>query len=111
MSVLINTKIDKKLYESMAITDSYPYTRPLFSDGLNSLIHFALGYVTTTFQPLIFPAFLTYKAMNYQPYDNTTTDLEEYALGMVAGGVIGENNAKNAQVPTYFKLMELGLIK
>jgi len=43
MAILINTKIHKALYDDNSITDEYPYTRGLFTDGWNSLAHFALG--------------------------------------------------------------------
>jgi len=46
----------------------------------------------------------------YRPYDNTTTDVEEYALGMLAGGFISPKYAGSGQVPNYFKLKEMKLI-
>lgn len=110
MSILVNTKTHKALYQSTAITDEFPYTRKLFSDGWNSIIHFTLGYVTTAYQPIIFPLFLAYKVVEYRPYDNTTTDVEEYALGMLAGGFISPKYAGSGQVPNYFKLKEMKLI-
>lgn len=113
MAVLINTKIHKALYDSNAVTDEFPYTRSLFSDGWNSFIHFALGYATTTVNPLILPVFLGYKYMNYHPYDNTTTDVEEYGLGMLAGGLISPKWIKDVvdgPVPTLIKLSEMGYI-
>jgi len=55
MSILINTKIDKKLYESEAITDEYPDSRKSL---IRSLVYFGLGYATTSYQPLILPLFV-----------------------------------------------------
>src|SRR5689334_15176852 len=111
MAILINTKVHKALYDSNAITDEYPYTRPLFSDGWNSFIHFALGYATTAYNPLILPVFLGYKYVNHKPYDNTITDVEEYGLGMFAGCLIGEKYGSAGQPSNYMKLKIMGIIK
>jgi len=54
-----------------------------------------------------------YKYMNYHPYDNTTTDVEEYGLGMLAGGLISPKWIKDVvdgPVPTLIKLSEMGYI-
>jgi hypothetical protein len=62
------------------------YTRPLFSDGLNSLAHFMFGYATTTYTPIIFPIFVAYQVS--KPDNNTGVDLIEYGLGMLTGHFI-----------------------
>jgi len=110
MAVLINTKIHKALYDDNSITDEFPYTRPLFSDGWNSFAHFMLGYATTSGYPIILPIFFGYRYAQKKDYDNTTTDLLEYGLGMVAGGLISPKDVKSGQVPNYFKLKALDLI-
>ena len=104
MSVLVNTEISRSLYESTAMTDQFPYSRPLFSDGWNSLAHFLLGYATTAHQPIIFPFFIGYQYLDYKPYDNTVTDVEEYLLGVLAGGVVGKKNGVDRRIPNYFTL-------
>lgn len=109
MSILVNTKMQKALIQSNAITDYYPQQGCLFSDGFNSVIRFALGYVTTVYQPLILPVFLGYKYCNYKPNDDTIRDVKEYGAGMVVG-LLGKKYGSNEQVPNYFKLKEMGLV-
>lgn len=109
MAILINTKVHKALYDDNSITDEFPYTRKLFSDGWNSLAHFMLGYATSTVTPLILPVFLGYQYYNYKPYDNTITDVEEYGLGLLLGSVVPlEKQTDGAS--NYFKLKMMGLI-
>lgn len=90
--MLLNSKIDKYSYtEDISSVDSYPYTRPLFSDGWNSFIHFMLGFVSAH-EVMIIPFFLGYQLYQYRPYDNTITDIEEYTLGFLAGSIIPVEN-------------------
>ena len=107
MSILVNTKIDRKLYESTAITDEYPDSRQSL---IKSLVYFGLGYVTTSYQPLILPLFVGYQFFDYKPFANTVTDSKEYALGMLVGGLIDPYTSKAGQVPTFMKLKEMGMI-
>lgn len=104
MSVLINTKIDRKLYESTAITDEYPDMRPIW----NTLFYFALGYSTIKYQPIILPIFVGYE---YLYYDQK--DVKEYAAGIVAGSafhLLSSNVVEDGAMSNFFKLKELGLL-
>lgn len=104
MSLLINTKIDRKLYESTAITDEYPDTRPIW----NTLFFVALGYSTIKYQPMILPIFLGYEYLHPD-----SKDMKEYATGMLAGSafhLFASRYAVDGEVPNFIKLKEMGLL-
>lgn len=83
--MLLNSKIDKYSYtEDLSKTDYFPYTRKLFSDGVNSALNFILGFLSAH-EPMVIPIFLGYEMYKYKPYDSTTTEVEEYTLGFVFG--------------------------
>ena len=99
--MLLSSKVDPAVYkEDLTQTDYFPYTRPLFSDGFNSLAHFLLGVATPQY-PLILPVFAAYQAYQYHPYGNTLTDVEEYGLGILGGSLM--NKSVNKELPNIFK--------
>lgn len=58
--------------------------RLFFSDGVNSIAHFAFGYASY-FQPWIFPVFAAYQFVDKD--DNTTIDLLEYGMGTIVASI------------------------
>lgn len=55
-----------------------PITRPLFTDGVNSLAHFGFGVLAAT-KPIDIPIFLYYQL--YISKGNAPIDITEFALG------------------------------
>ena len=110
MSILIDTKIDTFMLNNNAVTDEYPYTKPIFTNSWRSLLNFMLGYLTA-FEPMIAPLFLGYEFLQYKQYDNTLTSTEEYILGWLAGEVVPVHfNNGYGKVPNFIILKEMGMI-
>ena len=55
--------------------------RALFTDGMNSLLHFVLGIVSYKF-PVIIPAFLSYEFV-WKPDINKFVDTAEFVIGFM----------------------------
>ena len=109
MSIFIDTKIDTFMLKNNAVTDEYPYTRPLFKNSWRSLLNFMLGYITA-YEPIIAPLFLGYEFLQYKQYDNTLTSTEEYILGWLAGEVVPVHLNGFGKVPNFIILKEMGMI-
>lgn len=60
--------------------------RPIFTDGLNSLVHFLFGWISNDYL-FIAPLFLIYQIITSKANDNTGIDVEEYMLGFLLGYV------------------------
>lgn len=61
--------------------------RGIFTDGLNSVWHFAFGFLAVD-QPIIFVTFAAYQLFTLD--DNTIVDLSEFALGIGANKLINK---------------------
>jgi hypothetical protein len=113
--MLLNSKIDKYSYkEDISNIDSYPYTKPIFSRGWNSVVMMMLGFLSAH-EPMIIPFFLGYELYKYRPYDSTITDIEEYTIGFIAGSIIPVESMitgkkKNDINPLLYNLFDLNVV-
>lgn len=57
-----------------------PITRPLFTDGFNSLAHFGFGVLAAA-QPIVIPIFLYYQF--YISKSNAMMDISEFGIGLI----------------------------
>ena len=65
--------------------------RWLFTDGVNSFIHFILGLISYIF-PIITPVFLLYQ-FTAHPDKNTIIDLSEFAIGYIVVYLVKQNSS------------------
>jgi hypothetical protein len=61
--------------------------RPLFTDGINSLSHFAFG-VASAREHFIVPGFAFYQLV-YKPDEDEWVDLSEFLIGWLVAKFIG----------------------
>lgn len=59
--------------------------RPVFSDGLNSLAHVAIGLAAVRLTPLLFAGFVAYEVLTHNVLAETLPAFVEFAAGAALG--------------------------